>query len=551
MGNADSALEIYVQNDTLNTGLETTPMLDEAVPALRVSWIKWNSGFRGSGLEIADQIIAVNGKPIVKPRDLRELQIASPRYIGSYQESQTWTEAGAREGDSVMLTVRRRAFPGQGWRQLEIQGRLNLDRVFQFNGRRLYGPGGPDQMANEGTYQSWSSWYDEAVKQWMRILDGGWELGSFTSEYELSQHLEREPRVKMLVEKYPGPFAESVREDWERVRDSLRGQQYELAPNALAFRKLGEEQAAAVAEAGRIAREAFLKKHAANFIPCLPNLNPIADDLGPVEGKLIDLPMVTHRQWISQGSRTYLYFNVGNQWCFADTNKPGMQHILIAGRKYEKRVSPLIRSEYTIIGKILRQPSMVVINERVQVGFTIEPVAGSVGGAFFVEVPDDPGAEPLLAGEELLTKNHVQTPPDDAAPREVLETFFNALKQGDFVVWQAMFATWSVYIASNGLPVISTGLAYRMDNDWERARREILTKICDVRVVWIDDCRTVVSGTEFEGAPPIEEITIEIDFLKQYPDGTCRSFSGISMHRLWNLQRISGGPWRLTTIWGL
>ena len=42
--------------DNLRSGLTTDTMLDSDPPALRVSWIAWDSGFRGSGLQVGDQI---------------------------------------------------------------------------------------------------------------------------------------------------------------------------------------------------------------------------------------------------------------------------------------------------------------------------------------------------------------------------------------------------------------------------------------------------------------------------------------------------------------
>ena len=70
----DSSTQVFVQPDTLSTKLVTTPMIDEYVPSLGVSWIGWESGFRGSGLRVADRIVAVNGTPVTRPKDERETQ---------------------------------------------------------------------------------------------------------------------------------------------------------------------------------------------------------------------------------------------------------------------------------------------------------------------------------------------------------------------------------------------------------------------------------------------------------------------------------------------
>ena len=76
---ANAAQEIV--GAELGSGLQTTPMLDANPPCLRVSWIRWDSGFRGSGLRIGDRIVAVNGVPVTKPSTLQETQRALPKSI--------------------------------------------------------------------------------------------------------------------------------------------------------------------------------------------------------------------------------------------------------------------------------------------------------------------------------------------------------------------------------------------------------------------------------------------------------------------------------------
>ncbi|HEY3864138.1 MAG TPA: hypothetical protein VGO59_19895 [Verrucomicrobiae bacterium] len=106
--------EVETQNqpDSLSSGLVTYSIDSEAVFALRVSWIKWNSEFRGSGLRIGDRIAAVNGVPLAWPADDRAQQKLLPTLIGQYEEAKHWREAGAAEGQSLSITVLRRDQPG-------------------------------------------------------------------------------------------------------------------------------------------------------------------------------------------------------------------------------------------------------------------------------------------------------------------------------------------------------------------------------------------------------------------------------------------------------
>src|SRR5262245_50966588 len=92
------------QEDSLSSGLTTISMMDDDPPGFRVSWIKWDSGFRGTDLRIGDRIIGVNGKRIAKAKDMRDLQLITQSSIGYYAEAAVWKAAGAKEGAPLTLT---------------------------------------------------------------------------------------------------------------------------------------------------------------------------------------------------------------------------------------------------------------------------------------------------------------------------------------------------------------------------------------------------------------------------------------------------------------
>ena len=66
-----AAAQVFVRSDSLNSGLATQTMFDNPTPGLRVTWVHWHSGFRGTGLRVGDFITAVNGVAIARPADLR------------------------------------------------------------------------------------------------------------------------------------------------------------------------------------------------------------------------------------------------------------------------------------------------------------------------------------------------------------------------------------------------------------------------------------------------------------------------------------------------
>jgi hypothetical protein len=141
--------------------------------------------------------------------------------------------------------------------------------------RRLIGPGGPDALERDQFSSTWSAWYEAKTREWSKVLDSGWTRQTINSRRALAAHLEEKARVDFLTEKYPGPFASSVKADWERVRDSLVGRAYTIMDRDLAYRRLGAERASKVAAAASRARESFLAAVKRETIDAFPAIDPI------------------------------------------------------------------------------------------------------------------------------------------------------------------------------------------------------------------------------------------------------------------------------------
>ena len=543
---------IYPQPDTLNVGLRTTQELDAAQPALRVSWVDWDSGFRGSGLQVADRIVAVNGEPIPKPADARELARLLSAMVGQLGEADHWRQQGAQEGQAVTLAVRRRVLPGQGWATLSITGQLCLRKVYQnAQGRRLFGLGGPDQMGYaEGESEVWSSWFERLQRTWQGVLDEGWVRRTLISDSELRQHLEAEPRLAWLEAQFPGPFASAMRADFEAVRQALRGPAHDLGPEALGYRQSAEALANQVAQAARSDRQAFLDAHAAEVIAAFPSINPVLGDRAAVAGKLVQLPLIRNRDWISQGPSSCLVFNQGSDWYVADGESPALQKALQARGRFEQALGASVREDFEVIGRIAPDAALVVVEGRGRFALKVEPVAITLGGQVFVVVEGDQ-PNPLFSGEAALQVQSRRPPPVDASPGEVLQAFFDASKAGDQVLWTSLFATFDLGYAANGLPLVRlTGLPY-MDSRWLEARQRWQKDVCAVQPRWVGDVTVLVRGDEFDGAPRIEEVQIEVDHLRLDADGLARNFGSIGLNRVWLLRRVNGGPWRIATQTGI
>lgn len=546
----------YRQADSLSSGLVTQPMLEDEPPALRVLWIRWHSGFRGSGLRVGDRIVAVNGTAFARPADLRETQKTLPRCVGQIAETQVWKEQGMPEEAPLRLTIRRRA-ASAGWQEQEVVGALRSACLYQnATGRYTLGPGGPDEMVNDGQGDAWSYWLEKWERLAESILDDDWNRPAFATD-SARRELEAElPRLTLLAERYPGPFAGAIAEDVARIREVLDGRHYELAADALAYRQLDEERAEQVAAAGRAAREAFLNAISADVITDVPKPDLLTQECDKLAGKVLVLPSIPPRDWVTEAAHNWFAARIGDTWCLADTEGDAAQRMQIAARRYEQRVTPNLGGDYAIIGWIKPEPRLVVIGGRALIGVEVEPIAATAGDRVFVDLTVQRDGRSPFAGEDEASRSRVATAAADAPPDAVLEAFFAALKAGDQDLWLSLFADWRALDGAR--PLFYPYRPRVSDRIWEDARRRILQEVCDVRVVWRNDPRVVIRGDEYPGLPRVEEASHEVEHIRQVGEGVQPEFRGFrarGLTRLWRLQRLhdsSGcGPWRICTESGL
>ena len=262
----------FVQDD-LTTGLETTPQLDAHPSSLHVRWVKWDSGFRASGIKPGDAIVAVNGHAVANRATPEQLQKILPTLVGQYAESQAWAALQLKDGAPLTLTIRRRNYPGAGWKQIDISGRILATRSWRdAENNPIFGPGGPVCMVQEeGLNSSWSNWYDDNfIRQLADILDGGLERPSLNTRYELQRLLERKAMLDFLVAHYPGPFADAVKADYLAALAIVAGDKKEIAAADLEYRREEDERVRTVAGKAQAAWNAFTAAHAPETIPAFP-----------------------------------------------------------------------------------------------------------------------------------------------------------------------------------------------------------------------------------------------------------------------------------------
>jgi len=527
-------------SDTIRTGLVSDEMLEAKPYGFRVSWVRWDSEFRGTELRIGDRIIGVDGTRYT----LATRPTGGGIGVGQWNEPSVWKKRGAGDGTKITLTVWRKG------KVFDVSAKLRAERFYHGkDGKRALAPGGPDPLFQKDGFDSaWQSWYEELVKRESYVLDGGWQRGSFNNRQLLAEQRDDKKRVDLLVSKYPGKFAETVAADWKRVRDVLLGKEHRITAKGLEYRSLGEKRAKQIAQAATSARKAFLARFRSETIPPFPALDPIEGDLGAVAGKVVVLPVMGSRSWISEAGHGYLYAGDSRQGLyFIDSRGPEMNKALNAMYRYQQVVSPKIAETYAIIGRIEPQPSMRVVGSQAYAGLSVKPIGVTIGNAMFVDLTKG-GKEATFAGEDALPRPGAVAVRDDATPKQVMQAYVEALESANKDAWQKLYADWNLSIYS-GVGRVSYDPHYWMgvnDSDWIRARRLILDKVYAINVVDVGLMETVLQGNEFPGAPKIEQVTVELEHVGKFDEGY-RPVKDVNVNRMWTLQRRDGGPWRIVT----
>lgn len=535
----------------VSTALVTRAMPDAAMPALRVTAIGWFSGFRGTDLRVGDQIVAVDGEPLKTPATSAE----TTRQVGSYEESRRWADAGRRDGSPVTLTVRRRASPGAGWQTLQVAGTLRAAvDVRTEDGRILIGRGGPPEMyENDGFDGGWRQFADAFATSASAVLDDTRYALSLTSKVELERLAALQPRVQLLARKYPGPFADAVQHDFDAMRARLQGEPVALTDDDLAYRQLGEQRADEVRQQARAAWTTLQAELADRMIaPLFPAVHPIHGDRASVVGRHALLPPLRNRDWIGEAGRTWFVAgNAQDGWYFADAECDEAVWMQDALARYRRLVLPTIDESYELIGQVQPQPGHLVVGDRAWFGLQLKPVAALVGGAMAVDLRTAVEGVVRFAGEQALRAQGAGAPPADASPVDVMRAMVAALKAADMTLWLSLFATWSVETLEDGRTLFRANAVEQPDRYFEEARRRIVERVFDMRPVWTDDVRAVISGADYAGQQRLEEVVVEMAHIGCV-DGVFRPISDVTVHRWWTLQRLGTpgamGPWRITSL---
>lgn len=518
---------LHVRVDARRTDSDRTPY------GFVVNWIPWDSGFRGTELRVDDVITAVDALVFTPEKK-------DPFDFGQYSEEQFWDKAGAKDGTPTTFTVVR------GDRTLRITGKVRADRFYTSDdGKRTIGLDGPQEMARDGFDESWTFWRERVEKDLADSPDAVYHQNTRLYLERLEAH---RPRVEYLTKSFPrSAFAKAIREDFDRAVDLIRGRRYDLTEDDLGYRRLSAARVEkAQALAGK-ARDEFVKASGAVALDGLANVDPIRGDRKANAGKIVTIPQLGEE--IAEAGHGWYAPRAAGRVFLVDTRSRAFVAISRAMERFKQRITPALNDVFELIGKVTDRPAMVATGRAVYTGVLVEPLAALVDGKMFVDVSGG-GEDAPFAGEADAVKPPSVTLRPDMTPAEVFRQFINALKLGDQDLWQSFFAPWSceptgigdqwVYDAEGG-PVPN---AHNLD--YVIARRVIMSSVYDVRVLTEGAPRKIY---EKDGTA-VEMVELDVDPIGLF-DGEYRSFRSVDVHRLWHLQRVNGGPWRIVSDQGL
>ncbi|MGF2413892.1 hypothetical protein [Ferruginibacter sp.] len=537
------------QTITIVTGIKTRENIDEEPYGYIVEWMEWDSDFRNSTLQHADIIVGVNGKMYLK----ENREIDNPKAIGNYLESAWWEELRSIDGQTIILQVIRDGQP------LSVSGKL-MQQQFYLNAenRATIGLNGPVRMSNDGFSSAWGGWYEKFVRHASLYLDDKrWERSAINNRNILLEYQEWKPRIDFLVKKYPGRFADAVLIDWEKVTEILNGVSYsDITEADLEYRKIGEQRALLIKEAAIKGRDNLINEVAAQMIPAFPAMDAVHGNVLQVVGKLITLPVITFNQFINDLGKSYAVIGSAKEgYYFIHLNSKEMDIFFKTLFHYQAQVTPDIAERYQFFAEILNEPTILTYEGRAVTGLMVKVIAGMAGddNLFIKITQQDKNGRVVFEGEETLSIFSGYTLYTSASPKQVIEAMIYYIKMGDKTNWQKLFCNWQVFPRWDGPPFIDMTYYFTEESyqhAWEQSRRQILNDIYDARVLFYGPVKTIIEENKKTGVTKVEQVKIIVDHIGKI-EGNYKSISNLYVHRKWLLQRLNGGPWKITELQAL
>ncbi len=530
------------------TGIETRSMHPNEGgsdnPAVLVHWLNWSSGFRESGIEVGDKVIGTNLGLYTKDTDARR--------IGLSLEIKYWEEAGLSAGDDVTLVVER------GGQRIEFTAKLIASNP----------PEIPTEIYRDtSAFSGWTFWYQKFISELTPGLGFDPLVNSQTRTREMLARLEAAgpdshlSRIEYLKANHPGPFTESVVQDFEKARDFYAGEHRELTKDDLEYRSLGEIRAKQIAEAAIIARAAFEKEIESTLHPkAYPVPKFDTRELGDAAGMVVLTKGVTQRdilfeseieddKWVYRSGTTQDFYLVPS------TDK-AVRIAQDAIARYSALVTPEFEyrnAEFHFYGRILPEPIMKfdIRTSRVYIGPSVQVIAAFVkdqrgaNRSLFIDLREENRS---FAGESELRAISVPEVTEQSTPQEALYSFFEFLKVSDFESWMEALDSWYIVKSVNPNQLVPQSISVsNVLSHWQASRQKVLSDIYAIEPYYTGQIEVVYEGDSIDGDPTrssvVEEVIVGVRAVGLF-DGEYRTFFG-PYKTSWRMQRVDGGIWKV------
>ncbi len=542
--------------------------------SVRITWIGWDSAFRHSNLRIGDQVIAMltpkNQKIAVTDTLMQNGAVA-----GGMNEEDFWEKLDAHPGDLAGLVVLRDEL------ELPIYAELREEKFYTTpSGQRALGDHGPDQMATDGfTDGVWSMWYEEFLKTASQVLGSPWNKNdSFDNRKQLASWLEvQTPRLAYLAAHHSGTFTSMASEDFQAVKTSLMGTLYTLTPESQVWRAAGHDAVVISKKTGLAAISKVLAENPKQWTNPFPIPNPVTGNVKPWIGKWVALPRVSESEFITDTGKSYLVAGSDQDgYYLVPAKSPKMDVFFDTFFQFKSIYANETSWEFLIYGKVIDDPHMVSFREAQVTALLVEPFAVYAGNpdndltaenpkpGFFVDlrstasapVPNSERKRFAFAGEDQLPHMPSPTLNDHASPSKVMEAMIEAVKYSNIQFWSSLFAPWSFYIEKPLPPFFNPQRemsSSMLQDSWNYSRallvnrEDTLPYVEDIRVLSESKPQLVFAGDTALQIPRVEQATVIVEHIGKFGD-EYRSFTNFQVKRVWQLQRLDQGPWRVTLI---
>ena len=242
----------------------------------------------------------------------------------------------------------------------------------------------------DGFSGSWSGWYESLVKKMSYILDGGWDYRTINNKKETQEHEEHKERIDFLQEKYPGPFADVILSDWQKVHDNLLGKEIDGSDIDLEYREIGAKRVETVKQEAQIAWEKLHSDLKDQMIAAFPTVD--INERDSVAGKIVELPWITIRNIINDLGQTFAV--IGNRtegfYFIQLSDSKSARKFYDVMYRYTSQVSPKLAERYQYLAEIINEPALITQDRTAITGLMAKIVAARTGsdGEFFVDLRD-------------------------------------------------------------------------------------------------------------------------------------------------------------------